>query len=37
MGVELAAGRQQHRVVPALGVGELHAITDFERTRPWHS
>ena len=34
MGVELPAGRQQHRVVPALRVGELHAITDGERTGP---
>jgi hypothetical protein len=37
MGVKLAAGCKLHRVVPALGVGELHAIADFERTGPWHS
>ena len=32
VGVELAARRQHHRVVPALGVGELHAVADDERT-----
>jgi putative RecB family exonuclease len=37
MGVEFTAGRQQHRVVPALGVGELHAIADGEWTGPLHS
>jgi hypothetical protein len=29
--VEFAARREQHRVVPAFGVGELNAITDDER------
>ena len=37
VGVELAAGAEHHRVVPALGVGELHAITDDERTGSGHS
>ena len=31
MGVELAAGGERHRVVPALGVGELDAFADGER------
>jgi len=32
MGVKLPAGAEQHRVVPTLGVGELHSIADDERT-----
>ncbi len=31
VGVELAAGAEHHRVVPAFGVGELNAIADDER------
>ena len=34
VGVELAARRQDHRVVPALGVGELDAVPDDEGTGP---
>ena len=35
MGVELPTGSEQHRVVPALRVGELYTITDGERTGPF--
>ena len=37
VGVELAAGTEQHRVVPAFGVGELHSITDDERAGCRHN
>ena len=37
VGVELPAGLEQHRVAPTFRVGELHAITDGERTGSGHS
>mgnify|MGYP006198487737 CR=1 FL=1 len=36
VGVELPAGSQDHGVVPALRVGELHSITDCEGSGPVH-
>jgi hypothetical protein len=30
VGMELAARLEEHRVVPAFGVGELNAVTDDE-------
>jgi len=36
VGVELATRTEHHRVVPPLGIGELHAIADDERTSDLH-
>jgi hypothetical protein len=37
MGVKLAARGQFNRVVAALGVSELDALPDGERTGCWHA
>jgi hypothetical protein len=34
--VELRSGLEHHRVVPTLGIGQLHAVTHDERTGYWH-
>ncbi|GAB4683714.1 RecB family exonuclease [Mycobacterium avium subsp. hominissuis] len=37
MGVELGAGGEHHRVVPTLGVGELHTLAHDERAGNGHA
>ena len=34
VGVKLAAGVEDHRVMATFGVGQLHAVADGERTGP---